>query len=438
MRVILAVNHEQLEDYISSLNEIDVINILRNRKAILSECKESQADLIVISHTLPGAENIRDILTKLTSKNYPNLRIVYLYGEDDNDRKDFVNFLISRGVYDYFIGDLEPETVNQLLFEPKNRDDVKHDIVDTPIINNPIDKEQVIKEAPKTVTVYKPFTLKQKVISFFGPHGAGKTSIAINTALTFAEGLKDSIDTNIILVDLDFKKPDIAYHLDIVDSDRCMDALIPKLKAKTLDVNSLEQYLTIPFKNYPKFKILTGCLDYSKRYKSLEIDELIHLLNTIKNSYDIILLDTDGDIDNFWTQFAYNNSNLNMLVTELNIGMLENIKKQMLKLENDKEIIHDIRKTFLVVNKYFIAKELDTEDIGSCLELEVKAKIPGDIATFTDAINKVRPIALDEKQETEKFRRAFTQICSEIHPITIEEKQSFFKSFLQKFMKKGA
>ncbi|KKH69701.1 hypothetical protein, partial [Methanosarcina mazei] len=183
--------------------------------------KNENPDLILISHTLPGKEDIKNVITKLTSKDFNNLRIVYLYGEDDSERKQFIDFLISRGVYDYQIGDLTPEALDTLLFKPKSREDVKSDIIDSFKGTDESLQEDVSSKKEKlnikTQTIYRPLTLKQKVISFIGPNGSGKTTTAINIGLTFAEGLKE---TSIILIDFDFKKPDIAYHLDIVDSDR--------------------------------------------------------------------------------------------------------------------------------------------------------------------------------------------------------------------------
>ena len=46
------------------------------------------------------------------------------------DRKNFINYIIGRGIYDYHIGTmLNVDIVNSLLFNKKSREDVKYDIL---------------------------------------------------------------------------------------------------------------------------------------------------------------------------------------------------------------------------------------------------------------------------------------------------------------------
>lgn len=450
MKVILAVNHEALEDYIVSISEINVINRLRVNKEIIKECKNEQPDVIVIAHGLPGSDDIKDILIKLTSKDFTDLRIIYLYGEEDEKHKTFINFLISRGIYDYHVGDLNTQIINDLLFKPKTRNDVKGDILDKIAIETLEDRkgtgeknEKNIKTVIKTVieqeVVYKPYTLKQKLISVEGSNGVGKTTLAVNMAVGLAQGLRESMDSKIILIDANFKKPDIAYHIDIVDNERCFDALIPKLKAKTLDVRSLEDFLVIPFKEYPNFKVLTGALDYSENHQSLGYDDLNYLLNTIKNSYDIIIVDTDGDIENRWTKFFHNNAHMNILVTDLNIATLEHQKKLALKMLNNKEINYEPKKYFLIVNKHFDATEFEVEDISSCLEMNDNEKfsIPFNIS-ITDSINKAKPLILEDSEQNKVTKEIIKDICSKIHPINVEvkSKKGILKKAVTLFKKK--
>lgn len=448
MKLLLAVNNDDLESYINSIQEINVCGSVKTGRNLLEECKKEQPDVVMIYHDLPQSD-MQDIIIKLTSKNY-NLRIVYLYGEDDKERAEFINFLISRGVYDYCVGDLTVPIVEQLLFHPKSREDIKKDIIDkaTPVFvvegdaavetNSNANKKDV-RIIEKEKTIYKPFTLKQKVISFIGPNGSGKTSLAINTALGLAEGLKETVDTNIIILDWDFNKPDIAYHLDTVDSERCFDAMIPKIKSRELQTVDLVNYLTIPFKHLPNLKLLTGTLDYSDNYRNLDQDDYVFLLNTIKNNYDIILFDTDGIIDNPWTRFAYNNSHIQMLVMELNIAMIEHQKKLALKMLNNKEINYDPQKYYIVANKYFQAKELDIRDILSCLDMEKNLcfKVSADVRLFTDSINKIVPVLLDTDEKSLPIRKSINDICSKIHPINVEikTKRRLFSNLLKRKLK---
>lgn len=130
MKILLGINLEPLEVYIKKLDTVDVCGIVRNKKSLLEKALQYEPEVIMVSQALAGDENMIEVMTQLTSKNFPSSRIIYLYGEDDSERKEFINFIITRGIYDYFVGDeLKPEIINALLFNPKSRDDVKKDII---------------------------------------------------------------------------------------------------------------------------------------------------------------------------------------------------------------------------------------------------------------------------------------------------------------------
>lgn len=129
MKVILAINHESLENYISQLHDINIVQVLRTKKYIINECIEKKPDLLIIANTLPGQEDFKEIINKISSTKQLDIRIIYLYGEDDDKRKVFVNYLISRGIYDYWVGDIYANIINDLIFKPRSRNDVKKDII---------------------------------------------------------------------------------------------------------------------------------------------------------------------------------------------------------------------------------------------------------------------------------------------------------------------
>ena len=131
MKVVIAVNFEELESYISNIEEIEKSEIVRHKKNLIKACDELKPDVVFISNTLSGEEDIRQIINKLTGKEYTGIRIIYLYGEDDRERKKFINYLISRGIYDYHIGiEITPGDIQRLLFNPRTREQIKHDIID--------------------------------------------------------------------------------------------------------------------------------------------------------------------------------------------------------------------------------------------------------------------------------------------------------------------
>lgn len=446
MKVILAVGNEHLENYIASIDGIEVVDKLQTGQKILSSVKTNEVSLIFIYHKIPKFENKLEIIRKISK--VQNLRVIYLYGSDDIERKYYIDYLISNGVYDYAVGELGVEIINNLIFHKKSRDDVKHEILEEE--NKLLKKDKIkssdekiepsVKVKQETITeiIYQPYTLKQKVITTTGVNGAGKTSFSINMAIGLAKGLKESVDTNILLADFSFKKPDISYQLDLTDDERNLNELIAKIKAKELSNLDFEKNLITPFKDLPNLKILNGMVEMNSEYTKLNNEDLTYLLNTMKNINDIIIIDTDGNMENEFTQFAYANANMNMYVMEFNLAQLEHTKRSMLSLKDNKNINFDIRKYFLIINKYFESKELEISDFADCLEIENVFKINANIPLFTESINQSKPIMISENEEGEIARNSIMSICESIHPIkvNVKVKKGILSSIKSKFKKK--
>src|SRR5471030_1172387 len=142
MNVLLAVNEKTIEKYVSSsLKDCSVIKTLRNNKSLLKDALELNPHILIISSCLPGKENISDIILKLRVQQ-SHTRIIYLYGSDDSVRKKFTNFLIENQVYDYHVGTVTEEVLNDLINFPKTKDDVLIEILS-------VDEEkEIIQDMP--------------------------------------------------------------------------------------------------------------------------------------------------------------------------------------------------------------------------------------------------------------------------------------------------
>ena len=82
MKILLAINLEELEKYIQTLDSVEVCDVVRKKKNLLEKIKKFSPDIIMLSHNLPGDEDIKNIIEKITSKDFFVDKIIYLYGED--------------------------------------------------------------------------------------------------------------------------------------------------------------------------------------------------------------------------------------------------------------------------------------------------------------------------------------------------------------------
>ena len=126
MNIFLAVNEKRLEKYIASLKGHNVIKVKKDNKNLAKEVKEYNPHLLIISNAVVQKESNINIIKDLRES---DTRIAYLYGDDDEYRKVFTNALIDNGVYDFYVGVIDEEVIDELINKPKSKADVKYEKV---------------------------------------------------------------------------------------------------------------------------------------------------------------------------------------------------------------------------------------------------------------------------------------------------------------------
>ena len=123
MRLLSALYHEGIEEYIGSLPGIEVLNIVGNKRSLLDALSKDKYDLVLISKSLPGNEEADLLIEVLSSKEFKGQRTVYLYGEYDSFCDDFIKFLINHGIYDFHVGEeITSKDIERLIFKPASKE----------------------------------------------------------------------------------------------------------------------------------------------------------------------------------------------------------------------------------------------------------------------------------------------------------------------------
>lgn len=126
-KILLAVGHKQLEDYLKLQleNEYEFIGTVVYKEGILNAVKQKNPDIVIVRETLPGNSNIMSIIYEIRA-NFQNVRIIFLAGNREPG-DELLATLVSYGIYDILYGENIPaQQIISLVKKGNLYKDVKH------------------------------------------------------------------------------------------------------------------------------------------------------------------------------------------------------------------------------------------------------------------------------------------------------------------------
>ncbi|MHB1393965.1 MAG: hypothetical protein ACYCYE_13000 [Clostridia bacterium] len=123
MRLLSAINYEDIEEYLNYLPGIAAVDIVKDKKSLIDAAGSFQYDLVLLSKELIGSEEMGHLVELLSSGEFKMLRVVFIYGEYDNTCDDFIRLLISHGIYDFYVGEeISSRDIERLIFRPAGKE----------------------------------------------------------------------------------------------------------------------------------------------------------------------------------------------------------------------------------------------------------------------------------------------------------------------------
>ena len=129
MNIILAVNDRALEKHITALPGINVLTTIKRREQVVDNVLSFNPATVVLSSSLLGGLEFRELIDTLR-KVRPELKIVFIYGNKDDEYKSFIDFLIRREVYDIVHDEIDEETIHRALFVNATLGEMKFYLLD--------------------------------------------------------------------------------------------------------------------------------------------------------------------------------------------------------------------------------------------------------------------------------------------------------------------
>jgi len=237
-------------------------------------------------------------------------------------------------------------------------------------------------------------TYESRVILFFCPKGgAGKTTLAVNTAEALVRRGKKAA-----VIDLDLQFGDVGVFLDIAKADTIADMV----EENSFEPKTIRSYMV---RHYSGLDVLLG--SSSPEYAELvKPDHIEKLLGSLRGDYDFLVLDMPPAFNDCAIAALEAADVIYFVVTE-EISSLRCAKNSFKVLE----ALNLADKVQLVVNKDGISS-ISVKDAERILEKKAALTVPFDQKTATRAINRGVPVVTGDAHS--RMAKAITQFAKSL------------------------
>lgn len=222
-----------------------------------------------------------------------------------------------------------------------------------------------------------------KVITVFGTKGGvGKTTLAVNLAVSLARNRK-----KVAILDLDLQFGDVGIFLDVDKADTIAELV---QENNNLDINNIKAYMTIHSTGISVL-LAPRSPEYAEIIKSKSVEQLINIL---KSYYDYVIIDTPPAFNDV-SLTALENSSAVLFITNLDISSLKNTRISFDIISS----LGSLEKVRVVVNKEGISS-IKPKDAQKILNKDIYSIITNDNKVAVNALNRGIPIVLDSPKSS--------------------------------------
>ena len=333
MRLLSAINYEDIEEYLNYLPGITAVDIVKDKKSLIDTAGSFQYDLVLLSKELTGSEEMEHLIEILTSGEFKTQRVVFVYGEYDSICDNFIRLLISHGVYDFYVGDeITSRDLERLIFRPAGKE------MAFGYLQSSFDNEQYFsyknQNAKESSSFFsgsllfnsgfktflkagsnKRAPVEKLIISIVSNQATGKSHTAWNMGYCLS---KRGYATSLFNIDRGYSA-NLFFDIDDIYYDLLDFTLQNNMHKDILDNCCKRKNLSI----------ITGKLGDEKEISG---DDFIKLLYGIRTKSDITIIDTRTGLSAL-TRLAVKSSIYDLLIFDcdimhyhMNMNMLEELK----------------------------------------------------------------------------------------------------------------
>lgn len=323
--IITAIGTPNLNEKLKQENEFQVMSedILYKEGILEFLEKNANIDICIISELLPGNMETKQLIEKINELN-ANIQII-IFLEKEN--KELENYLYAKGIQSIFyhnqveikqvISLLKNNTVNQNDELKKEIDELKKMLLEKEQKKKmPFYSKYIKKQNNKPKKEYAKFSNKQ-IICVSGTNGVGKSIFTINIAKTLSE-----VQNKILIIDFDVLNNSLHTILGI---KKYSEKIKERMKKNNLLKEMPVEELIIKVNS--KIDLITGVnLLFDTKYQISSM-KIKNMLEKLKQTYDVIIIDTTSECFFDYTKEIMKMSNQNVFILEANLLEIKKAKR---------------------------------------------------------------------------------------------------------------
>lgn len=436
LRILCATGQDSFDTIISKFDEFEVIDTINYKQDLIQTCYSENPDMVIVTDNLGGKEYLFKTLIALRVS-CPNTRVVYFCNKidfTDSLRVANLNLLIAAGIFDIIENaEIDINLIRFILNNPRERshvDYIENKYLDSVYPNRQVmpikftyqveeDEEQINDDVYNNLHVF-----------ISSKHGTGKSFVVGNAAIAIANmGInKKGTKPRVALIDLDLEGFSLSNNFDTFSDDKnIFDAareaqrivsdygLLDNVNLQHEVIDNIKKML-IPTKNYSNIKILCGPKRSFKEeeYCDIRQNDIVFILETIMNDYDIIIVDANSDAEYSKIFPLFSMARNVYSVLEMNMNALNNENRLKGHLDN----YLDKQKLKYILNKDVEGGDIDSKLIEEELGYSFISKIPAvDSSKMFNLDFKKEFIINQNEKELLKTRYEIIKVANDIWPI---------------------